>query len=140
MTPLHLTNAERLLRSNPDRAEALAQMHAPQDWRKLIVKVREMFSAFAETPPLTRDNIRRIAQPVLAFGAMEDPLVPAAEVRELARLLPNAIPALFPGSAHPLAQAPLDTIVRTLLGFIEDPARLARGARVKLTDFRWDRP
>ncbi len=135
----HLTNADRLLRSNPARAEALERMHAPQDWQQLIVKVRDMFAAFAAAPPLTREEMRRIRQPVLAFGALEDPLVPAAEVRELANLLPNAIPALFPGSAHPLAQAPLDTIARTLLGFIEDPARFARGARVTLTGFRWDR-
>jgi pimeloyl-ACP methyl ester carboxylesterase len=134
----HLTNAGRLLRSNPARAEALERMHAPQDWQELIVKVRDMFVAFAEAPPLTREEVQRIRQPVLAFGALEDPLVPAAEVRELASLLPNATPALFPGSAHPLAQAPLDTIARTLLGFIEDPSRLERNARVRLTEFRWD--
>ena len=136
----HLTNADRLRRSTPARAEALERMHAPQDWQELIVKVRDMFAAFAKTPPLPLEEMRRIRQPVLALGALEDPLVPAAEVQALARLLPNATPALFPGSAHPLAQAPLDTIVRTLLGFIEDPSGLARDARVRLTDFRWDRP
>ena len=135
----HLTNAERLRRSNLERAEALERMHAPQDWQCLIVKVRDMFATFAQTPPLTREEVAGIQQPVLAFGALEDPLVPATEVRQLANLLPNAIPALFPGSAHPLAQSPLDTIARTLLGFIEDPGKLARSARVKLTEFRWDR-
>jgi pimeloyl-ACP methyl ester carboxylesterase len=135
----HLTSAERLLRSNPERVEALERMHAPQDWQELIRKVRNMFIAFAERPPLTPGEIAGITQPVLAFGALEDPLVPAAEVLELARLLPNATPALFPGSAHPLAQAPLDTIVRTLHRFIENPVSMQRSARVKLTDFRWDR-
>ena len=135
----HLTNAGRLLRSNPARAEALERMHAPQDWRTLIVKVRDMFATFAEKPPLTREEMAGIRQPLLALGALEDPLVPAAEVRELAQLVPTAVPALFPGSAHPLAQAPLDTIVRTLLRFIDDPGRFGSSARVKLTEYRWDR-
>ncbi|NNM78295.1 alpha/beta fold hydrolase [Sphingomonas sp. ID1715] len=135
----HLTSAERLLRSNPERAAALERMHAPQDWQALIVKVRDMFAEFAERPPLTREELAGITKPVLALGALEDPLVPAAEVRELAGLVPGAIPALFPGTAHPLAQAPLDTIVRTLTRFIDNPAGLQRTARVKLTEFRWDR-
>jgi pimeloyl-ACP methyl ester carboxylesterase len=136
----HLTSAERLLRSNPDRAEALRQMHLPQDWQQLIAVARQMFLSFAERPPLTTAELGRITAPALAFGALEDPLVPATEVRALAAALPNAIPALFAGTAHPLARAPLDAIVRTLREFHSDAGRLRRSAQVRLQEFRWDQP
>jgi pimeloyl-ACP methyl ester carboxylesterase len=135
----HLTSAERLLRSNPVRAEALRQMHLPQNWEVLIAVARDMFLSFTDTPPLTRAELAGIAVPALVFGALEDPLVPATEVRALAAALPNAIPALFPGTAHPLDRAPLAAIARTLHAFHSDPARLRRSPQVSLREFRWDR-
>lgn len=135
----HLANVERLLRSNPARAEALARMHLPQDWRTLIERVHAMFLTFADAPPAPPALLASITAPLLAFGALQDPLVPADEVRALAGSVPNAVSALFPGTAHPLAMAPLDTIVRTLDAFHADPRQMLRRSKIKLREFRWDR-
>jgi len=136
----HLANPERLLRSNPARAEALEKMHRPQDWRELIEVARRMFVGFADPPPIGREAIARIRVPLLAFGAMKDPMVSPGEVRQLAALVQHGVAALFPGTAHPLAQAPLETIAATLARFHADPARFTRAAKVTLRDYRWDRP
>jgi pimeloyl-ACP methyl ester carboxylesterase len=137
---VHLADPDRVGRANPDRPDVLRRMHAPQDWMHVLDTVRRMFLGFADAPPITEAELARIGTPVLALGAMEDPIVPAAEVRSLVRLLPRATAALFPGTAHPIARAPLDTIVRTLARFQADPARMIRSAKVTLRDFRWDRP
>ena len=135
----HLTDAVRVRRADPARAERLRVIHRPEDWERLIRVLQRMFAEFGQVPPLSPENLRGIRQPVLALGGLEDPLVPAAEVRTLATLVARGTPALFPGSAHPLEMAPLDTIARTLLAFLDDPERFGRSASVSLHDFRWDR-
>lgn len=137
---IYLADPQRVARANPERPEELRRMHEPQGWLQVLDMVRRMFLRFVDEQPITDEQLRRIRAPVLALGAMEDPIVPAAEVRKLAALLPRATPALFPGTAHPIARAPLDTIVAALARFHADPDRMIRSAKVTLRDFRWDRP
>jgi pimeloyl-ACP methyl ester carboxylesterase len=134
---VHLLDPERL--ADKPRGAELAVSHAPQDWRTLAEVNGRMFESFAHAPPLSDAEIARIRQPVLLMAGMEDPLVSGAETAALARKLPNATTGLFAGSCHPIAQAPLDAIVRLTGAFLAAPAASTRAARVKLTDFRWDR-
>ncbi|MBS0503959.1 MAG: alpha/beta fold hydrolase [Proteobacteria bacterium] len=132
----HLLDPERL--ADKPRGAELAETHAPQDWRELARVNARMFEGFRERPPLGDAEIARIRQPVLLMAGMEDPLVSGAETSALARRLPNATTGLFAGSCHPIAQAPLDAIVRLTTAFLAAPEQQARAARVKLTEFRWD--
>ena len=133
----HLLDPDRL--AEKPRGTELELTHAPQDWRAVAGVNCRMFEGFAETPPLADAEIAGIRQPVLLFAGMDDPLVSGAETSALARKLPNATTGLFSGTCHPLAQAPLDAIVRMAKAFLTAPEDHARSARVKLTEFRWDR-
>jgi 3-oxoadipate enol-lactonase len=135
----HLTDGSRVKRADPARAERLRLIHFPQDWERLIHVLQGMFSGFANAPPLALEELKRISQPVLTLGGLEDPLVPAEEVRTLAKLVARGATALFGGSAHPLTSAPLDAIARNLLAFLDNPEKFGGSSRVSLHNFRWDR-
>nr|WP_258558415.1 alpha/beta hydrolase [Sphingomonas horti] len=131
----HLLDSERL--AAIPRGTQLASTHAPQDWRALAQVNRAMFARFASEPPLDATALRQVHQPVLLMASLEDPLVTAAETRALAHVLPNAMTGLFPGSCHPLPQAPLDTVLRTLARFRADPDGMVRAARSALLSYWW---
>ena len=131
----HLLDPQRL-ESIPRGAE-LAETHAPRDWRALARSNRAMFEAFADEPPLDAAALGRIRQPVLLMAGLEDPLVTSVETRALAAMLPNAVTGLFPGTCHPLRNAPLDTVLQTLGRFRIDPDKMVRAARVNLLSYWW---
>lgn len=131
----HLLDPQRL-EAIPRGAE-LEETHAPQDWRALARTNRAMFKAFAGEPPLDAAALGRVQQPVLLMAGLEDPLVTSAETRALAALLPNAVTGLFPGTCHPLRNAPLDTVLQTLARFRAGPDKMVRAARVDLLSYWW---
>jgi pimeloyl-ACP methyl ester carboxylesterase len=131
----HLLDPERL--AGIPRGAALAETHAPQDWRALALTNRAMFETFRSEPPIDVEALRQLDRPVLLMAGMKDPLVTAAETRALAQMLPNAVTGLFPGTCHPLPQAPLAAVLRTLSRFRAGPDAMIRSARSGLLDYWW---
>jgi pimeloyl-ACP methyl ester carboxylesterase len=135
----YLMDPNRLSRQGNPRAAQLAKTHHPQDWVPITRANGALYESFRGAPPLSHDQLRGITQPTLILGGLRDPLVPAQEMQLLARLLPKAIYRPFAGSAHPLAQTPLEGIAARLTRFMADPEKALRADRVKLLEFRWDR-
>lgn len=139
-TVAHMTHLADLARlRGRSRAADLAALHAPQDWERIAMLNRDLFASFGPSPPAGDDQLRAMTMPVLVMGALGDPIVPIAETRHLASLLPNASLTLFPGTAHPLTTLPLDVLVARLTEFVADPDRAVRRERVDLLRWRWDR-
>jgi pimeloyl-ACP methyl ester carboxylesterase len=53
-----------------------------------------------ETRPVTDEEAKRLAFPLLVVGGTEDPLFPRAELEEVASLFPNGRAVFFPGAGH----------------------------------------
>lgn len=131
----HLLDPDRL--GAIPRGAELAETHDPQDWRALARTNRAMFERFGSASPLDTDAIRRVGPPVLLMAGLKDPLVAGPETGALARLLPNVVTGILPGTCHPLRQAPLDTVLHTLARFRADPERMVRSVRVNLLSYWW---
>ncbi len=124
---VHLATPERLTRPGNPRAAELAAIHHPADWRAVNWANRLLFAQLGADPPLGEADLRAFPVPVMVLNGTGDPLVPMAESRHLAALLPVHRLGLFEGSAHPFPQVPLDDITAATLGFMRDVAALDGG-------------
>lgn len=116
----YLADPVRLSRPGNPRKGELERCHGADKWIAVVDAVRGLFESFRGAPPLTDDDLRSIAVPVLILSGDRDPVVPIAETRQHAQLLPNARLGIFPGQAHPLRVLPLLAIVRALRTFTAD--------------------
>ncbi len=117
---VHLSQPERLARPEIGRKPEMERAHGVHNWEKVALNTCELFRRLGERPPLGDEDLKRINVPALIVSGDRDPLVPAAESRRLAELLPFARLALFPGAAHPLRQVPLDQVVRAFRSFVAE--------------------
>lgn len=115
---VHLSQPARLARPEIGRKPEMERAHGAGNWEKVALNTCELFRRLGERPPLGEADLQRINVPALIVSGDRDPLVPAAESRRLAELLPFARLALFPGPAHPLKQVPLDQVVRAFRSFV----------------------
>jgi pimeloyl-ACP methyl ester carboxylesterase len=115
---VHLSQPARLARPEIGRKAEMERAHGSANWEKVALNTCELFRRLGQRSPLEEEDLERINVPALIVSGDRDPLVPAAESRRLAELLPFARLALFPGPAHPLKQVPLDQVVRAFRSFI----------------------
>lgn len=124
---VHLADPARLSRPGNPRAAQLAQDHHPQDWRQISERNRALFTALGAAPALTEDDLRTITAPVLVISGELDQLVPMAETKDIARLLPQSHLASFRGFGHPLAAIPLDRVSWLVAEWLKMLARRSAG-------------
>ena len=117
---VYLATPDRLEKNG--RAEELAGLHHPTDWQLVNGANRRMFADLGAAAPMSDDDLRGIAAPVLVLNATDDPLVPETETRALAGLFTTYRLGLFEGSAHPLPSTPLDQIAAAIDDFTRDVA------------------
>ena len=131
----YLADPERLARPGNSRKDELIAVHGEENWVKVTNNTARLFQKFGEKAPLSEEDLRAIETPVLLLSGDRDPLVPEADSRRLAELLPNARLGLFPGPAHPLRVVPILDVVRAIKTFIDEVEgnRFAPGGMVNLS-------
>ena len=100
----------------PHYAEALARLHQPQDWEEVVRQTRQLLLGLGENPPLTREVLAQLAQPVVVGWGALDTMVSREESSEAAAHLPNGRFKVFPATPHPIEK--VDT--RMLATFLEE--------------------
>jgi pimeloyl-ACP methyl ester carboxylesterase len=70
--------------------------------------------------------LHKIRQPTLIMSGAEDPLVPTANARILAALVPNNRLFIVPGGGHLFMLHSLDTVAPVVRDFLDADAPLAR--------------
>ena len=130
---VHLAGPERVRRNGNPRLAELERMHGTDQWAKVTENTATLFQSFSGGAPLAIDDFRAIRQPVLLLAAGNS-LVPLADSRALAALLPNARLGLFPGSAHPIRNVALATTMRAAKDFIAEveAGRFSPGGTIDL--------
>jgi pimeloyl-ACP methyl ester carboxylesterase len=116
----YLADPERLARPGNPRKDELIAIHGEANWVNVTNNTARLFQRFGSDAPLSDDDLRAIETPVLLLSGDRDPLVPAADARALAELLPNARLGLFPGPAHPLKTVPTLDVVRAIKSFVDE--------------------
>jgi pimeloyl-ACP methyl ester carboxylesterase len=116
----------RICRS--DRQELLKTMRSvpPETVQWRLSLLREFH--------VDEDNLRRLTQPVLLFGATQDRLLPSvSEVRRLADILPNTKVVILPYSGHACLLEKDINLYEILkkYNFLESWAEVMRGMVVK---------
>jgi pimeloyl-ACP methyl ester carboxylesterase len=114
----YLADPERLARL--PRKDELIAVHGEENWIRVTNNTARLFQGFGREAPLSDEDLRGIDTPVLLLSGDRDPLVPEAQSRRLADLLPNSRLGLFPGAAHPLRQVPILDVTRAIKAFLEE--------------------
>jgi pimeloyl-ACP methyl ester carboxylesterase len=123
---VYLADPKRLTRSGNPRAAELARVHHPTDWHLVNGANRRLFADLGASPPLSDEDLRNIAAPVLVLNGANDPLVSAEESHALAGLFRTWRLGLFEGSAHPLPATPIADIAAATVAFCRDVASSER--------------
>jgi pimeloyl-ACP methyl ester carboxylesterase len=86
----------------PDFAAALADMHAPNDWKEVLRRTAEMLTAMGRDNPLKPDDYKDIETASLIMLGDRDKMVTFEETIATYKALLNAKMAVLPGTPHPV--------------------------------------
>ena len=102
----------------PKFAAALEARHTGAGWEALLAQTADLMRALGDRPPLGRDVLASIAEPVRIAVGDRDATVSIDESAAVARQLPHGELEVHPRTPHPFEKAPLDRIVRSLDEFL----------------------
>jgi pimeloyl-ACP methyl ester carboxylesterase len=103
-------NAEKIEAKVPAFAEALKQLHSPQDWKIVLQKTSEMLAAMGERPPLTKEDFQKIKIPVVVGLGDADKMVSREESERVVKYLPDGKFLLLENTEHPLERVDVNVL------------------------------
>jgi pimeloyl-ACP methyl ester carboxylesterase len=110
---MKMLNPEKTEEKSPPFAVALHKLHAPEDWKKLMVKTAEMMEDMGKDNPLKPADFSGIQAPVLLLLGDRDKMVTLEETLSVFKALPNAQMGMLPNTQHPVDRADVE-----LLGYM----------------------
>ncbi|MCC7505867.1 MAG: alpha/beta hydrolase [Saprospiraceae bacterium] len=102
----------------PQFAAALAERHAPADWKTLLRYTADLLHGLGNGQVLTQADFARIEAPVVIMRGELDHMVGEAESRQVAEWLPDGMYETLEGTKHPWEQVNPERFVRALLRII----------------------
>lgn len=97
-------NPGKIQQKIPQFAALLEHRHAPNDWKEVLARTRDMMQALGKQQVLNAEDYARISSNILLLLGDRDTMVTVAETLEVFSALPNAAMAMLPRSAHALEQ------------------------------------
>lgn len=97
-----MLNPEKIEEKVPKFATALAALHAPLDWKEMMLKTAEMMRNLGTKPALSQEDFARIQIPVSLMMGSEDVMVTKEETQAVLAQLPNADFTVVEGWQHPI--------------------------------------
>lgn len=111
-------NPEKIEEKVPKFAAALEQLHAPLDWKEVMIRTADMMRRLGDRPALSETDFAQITIPVKLLLGSEDVMVTHDETEKVQALLPNATFEVINGWQHPIerieAEALADKIGKEL--------------------------
>ncbi|QNA43113.1 alpha/beta fold hydrolase [Lacibacter sediminis] len=112
-----MLNTEIILEKVPVFAEQLKQRHAPNDWKLVLNKTKEMLLQMGKENPLQLSDYTAINQPVLLLLGDNDKMVTRQETEAVQKALPNSSFQLLEQTAHPIEKANSTVLADIIRGF-----------------------
>jgi len=118
------TSARETLRLDPDKmtekvpefSELLRQRHAPQDWRQVVYKTRELLMRLGNGEAVIMSDFHLDHHVCILRGSI-DHMVTAAESQFMANQLPHGIYEEMVGFRHPLEQTDPKILTEKIISF-----------------------
>ena len=97
-----MLNPEKIEEKVPKFATALAQLHAPLDWKEVMRKTAQLMLELGDQPALTNEELESIVIPVTLLLGSEDAMVTVEETMVAKQQLPHATFEQVQGWQHPI--------------------------------------
>ena len=105
-------NVEKIMEKVPAFARILEHRHAPNDWKELLRRTREMMLSLGNQPLLTEENLKTIQHEVLICLGDQDDMADRSFSEQVAGWLPNGSFHLLRNTPHPIEKVELENLVK----------------------------
>ncbi|SFM61216.1 Esterase/lipase [Chitinophaga sp. YR627] len=105
-----MLNPETILQKVPAFADNLARLHAPRDWKQVLLQTSEMMLSMGRDNPLKIDDYKDITTPTLIMLGDRDKMVSIEETVVAYKGINGAQMAVLPGTPHPIEQVNLSLL------------------------------
>ena len=113
-----MLNPEVIEAKVPKFATQLQLRHHPKDWKMVLQNTAAMLRAIGANPPLRQNDFSKIKSEVLLLLGDRDKMVSFEETINVYSLLPSGKLCILPGTAHPVEQLDVETVVYFIPKFI----------------------
>ncbi len=114
-----LLDADIILQKIPAFAQQLIHRHAPQDWKMVLEKTKELLQGLGKNNTLQLTDYANITTPVLLLLGDQDKMITIEETVAVFELLPHAQMGMLPGTPHPIEHVHVNTLVFFINNFLE---------------------
>lgn len=112
-----MLNPEKIAEKIPKFAAALAERHAPQDWKEVLKRTADMMLAMGAQPPLSEEDFNAIPHIVQLCVGGNDSMVSLEETIHVCRQLKDAGFTVLPETPHPIEQMNTELLLLTAKNF-----------------------
>lgn len=115
---LKMLNADKIEEKLPDFAKSLSDRHAPNDWKDVLKRTRDMLTEMGKDNPLKLDDYMSIDTPSLVMLGDRDKMITLQETIDVYKALPHAQMAMLPATPHPIEQVNTEALIFHIKQFI----------------------
>jgi pimeloyl-ACP methyl ester carboxylesterase len=105
-----MLDADLIQKKLPMFAEQLQQRHAPQDWKVVLQKTKEMMVNLGKKNPLQLTDYANVEAPCLLLLGDRDKMISMEETINVYKQFPNAQFGMLPDTPHPIEQVDVNTL------------------------------
>lgn len=107
-------NADRIIEKVPAFARILESRHAPNDWKELLTRTKEMMLSLGADPMITMELAKNIInQTTVLLGDLDD-MADRSFSQTIADTFPNGKFQLLNNTPHPIEKADLNALVQVI--------------------------
>ncbi|MBX2968655.1 MAG: alpha/beta fold hydrolase [Cyclobacteriaceae bacterium] len=107
-------NAEKILEKVPAFARILEHRHAPNDWKELLSKTRDMMLSLGNQPLLTEENLKALKHEILICLGDQDDMADRNYSEQIANCFQNGTFELLENTPHPIEKVELNRLVELI--------------------------
>ena len=114
-----MLDAETIEQKVPAFAAQLKQRHAPNDWKLVMQRVREMLFSLGSNNTLKREEYSSVTTPSLLLLGDRDKMVTLDETVTVYKQLSKAQFGVLPNTPHPIEQVNIDMLAYIVCQFLK---------------------
>ncbi|HEX7845995.1 MAG TPA: alpha/beta hydrolase [Chitinophagaceae bacterium] len=115
---MKMLDAEIIQQKVPAFAEQLKQRHAPNDWKELLQKTRELLFGLGQNNTLQLADYSSINSPCLLLLGDHDKMITLDETVNVYKQLPKGQLGILPATAHPIEQINVSLLASLIMNFL----------------------
>lgn len=113
-----MLNAEKIEEKIPAFAQVFAKRHAPNDWKMVLQKTKDMLLEMGKKNPLALEEYTSIQQPVLVMLGDNDKMVSMEETVAVSEKLPNSKLIILEATEHPIEKVDVEKLGGVLVEWL----------------------